>query len=101
MDFMTNHWPQIEMAPLLTTCSPATQKKVAAAKKIWAYFNSRYMPEVERVPGIEEIVAYLFFRVATPIDDAPCAGKISLRTFEWRELGCPTRAFREHFGDRA
>ena len=99
MEFLNNQWRNLNLSGHVLACSPGTQRKVDTIANIWNFFAVNQLQNFVGMPGVEEIVAYMMYRVATVLPNDPFAGRISLSTFSNTELNCLIRGFQQCFGE--
>ena len=60
-------------------------RRVEATERIWDFFVSIHN-RIEHIPGLNDIIAFMYYRVATVIPGDPYAGCLKLQTFTGTEL---------------
>ncbi len=60
-------------------------RRVEATERIWDFFVSMHN-RIENIAGLDEIIAFMYYRVATVIPGDPHSGCLKLQTFTGTEL---------------
>jgi len=96
--FMERYHTTVDLGNELSRFSESTHRKLRTVASTWDYFGSVHLNNFNWLPGIEEIVAYLYYRVATAsIPNDPFAGRTSFQTFVGNELYCLVELLRARY----
>ena len=98
MDFLNNYCSHFGLYADVPRFKASTQRKLDTITQIWDWFLHYHLPNFQGTPGVQEIVAYMFYRVVTPIEGDRFAGTVSLKTFRGTEFGCLFHALRAKYG---
>ncbi len=85
MEFPELHWPHLELRDDHVSYSSSTMRRVEETERIWDFFDSMHN-RIDTIPGLDDIIAFMYYRVATVIPGDPYASCLRLQTSTGTEL---------------
>ena len=85
MEFIRQHLPHFSVSSNRLEYNEETMRRVHATERAWDYFIRVHNPITE-VPGMDDIIASMLYRVAIVIPGDMFASRLKLQTFTGTEL---------------
>lgn len=85
MEFIRQHLPHFSVSSNRLEYNEETMRRVHATERAWDYFIRVHNPITE-VPGMDDIIAFMLYRVAIVIPGDIFASRLKLQTFTGTEL---------------